>query len=341
MRSPVRLPLVLALVAAGAVGSLASVPSRGGDADRPMAKLVYARKSGTAACPDEDGFRALVAARLGYDPFEGAPPEERTVVVTFAREGGALRANLELRDGAGKPAGTRALSGTQCVELAASTALAVAIAIDPLGGAGKPTASAQTASAPSASASAPASAPVVVPPEVPVAPVASSAPLPATFATAALGGFVAFGEGPQMTGGLAASIGLRTPTSSFSVEGRVGAETSKPGPAGGEVSASILSGSFVPCLHHDLLLGCAVVSYGALRGAGAGVSEARSDRSPWAAVGARLGIEATIVGPLALRGYVDALAVLTRTTLRVQGADAWTTPPMSFVGAVALVGHFR
>ncbi|MBI2392148.1 MAG: hypothetical protein HYV09_21340 [Deltaproteobacteria bacterium] len=339
MRSPVRLTFTVALVAAGAVASLASM---GGAADRPGAKLVYARKAGAAACPDETGFRALVAARLGYDPFRD--DGERTVVVTFVREGGALRAKLELRDAAGKPAGARALSGAECAELAGSTALAVAIAIDPLGGAGgKPSASPPDASESSSVASVAPSVSVTAPPEPSpaIAPVASSAPLPATFATAALGGFVAFGEGPQMTGGLTAAVGLRTSKLSFSIEGRVDAETSRPGPAGGEVSASILAGSFVPCLHHELLLGCAIVSYGALRGAGAGVSEARSDRSPWGAVGARLGIEATIVGPLALRAYADALAVLTRTTLRVQGADAWTTPPLTFLGAVALVGHFR
>lgn len=302
--------------------------------ERPSARLTYAKKPNAAVCPDEPGFRALIAARLGYDPFRD--DADRTVTVTFSREGGSYRAKLELKDG--NAVGTRMLSAGDCAELASSTALAVAIAIDPLGGsAPEPSVSAPA----SASASATASAPPVITVVPTVAPSASTPPPPDTYPTVSLGTFVAFGAGPQLTGGLTAGVGVRTPSFSVGVEGRVDAETSKVGPEGGTVSASILSGALVPCLHHELLMGCALIAYGAMRGTGSAVTEARSDQTPWGAVGLRLGIEAALFGPVALRAHVDALAALTRTTLRVQGVDAWRSPPFQLLGGLELIGRFR
>jgi len=321
------------------IALLATAPFAWAGADRPSARLSFAKKSGAAVCPEESGFRALVAARLGYDPFR--EDAGRTVSVTFLREGGTLRARLEMKDGAGKVVGTRVLAGAECGELANSTALAVAIAIDPLGGSGAPSASVSPSVSTPASVSASAPVASAVPSAAPVPSSTATAPLPETFPTVSLGGFGAFGAGPQLNGGLTASAGVRTPSFSLAVEGRVDAETGKPGPDGGRVSSSILAGALVPCLHHELLMGCALVAYGSLRGSGAGVTEARSDQSPWAALGVRLGMEALFLGPFALRAHVDWLAPLTRTTLRVQGTDAWTTPAFQFLAGLAVVGHFR
>lgn len=304
--------------------------------DRPSARLTYGKKPNAAVCPDEPGFRALIAARLGYDPFRDEA--ERTVTVTFSREGATYRAKLELKEG--NAVGTRVLTAADCTELASSTALAVAIAIDPLGGsAAEPSASASASVSASAITSASAQPAVTVAPTV--APSASAPPPPDTYPIVSLGGFAAFGAGPELTGGLSAAIGLRTPSFSIAVEGRADAEASKAGPEGGRVSSSILSGAVVPCLHHELLMGCALVAYGSLRGTGSAVSEARTDQTPWGALGLRLGVEATLLGPFALRAHADALATLTRTTLRVQGVDAWRTPPFQLLTGLSLVGRFR
>lgn len=306
--------------------------------DRPSARLSYAKKPNAAVCPEEPGFRALVAARLGYDPFHD--DAERAVTVTFTREGAGFRAKLELKDKTNKVVGTRMLSAVDCAELASSTALAVAIAIDPLGGSSPtPSVSASTSGSVSTEPSVSATAPelVVVPA---VAPSASTAP-PDTFPTVSLGAFAAFGAGPELALGLSAAVGFRTRSWSIAVEGRVDDETRRRGPEGGQVASSILSGALVPCLHHDLLMGCALLAYGSLRGVGTGVTEARTDQTPWGAAGLRLGIEVTLFGPFALRTHADALATLTRTTLRVAGVDAWRSPPFQFLAGLALVGHFR
>ena len=158
---------------------------------------------------------------------------------------------------------------------------------------------------------------------------------------AALGGAIALGVAPNLTGSLTAAFGLRAQTWSLSLEGRGDAESSKKGPVGGEVSSSILAGSIVPCLHHELILGCAIVSYGSLRGAGSGVGVPRDDRSAWVAVGVRIGIEAELIGPITFRVHADGLAPLTRTTLRLQDRDVWTTPAVALVVGVGLGLHFR
>lgn len=119
------------------------------------AQLVYVRE-GADTCPDEEGLRDAVAARLGYDPFVrvgpagpvvprgagapgSAPPANRgpaRVIHATMRRGrrGAplLRAEVEVKQG-GRVTGTRVLTSNEsdCRELASTVAFAISIAIDP------------------------------------------------------------------------------------------------------------------------------------------------------------------------------------------------------------------
>jgi hypothetical protein len=73
-------------------------PIRSASAEPARVNLTYARRTTAAAsCPDEATFRELVAARLGYDPFES---------------GGGLALQVELKpEGKGNgPDGTLARS---------------------------------------------------------------------------------------------------------------------------------------------------------------------------------------------------------------------------------------
>jgi len=326
MRGP--FPSILALSLA-----LAGVGLAG---ERPDAKLTYVRKGPATICPDEPLMRQLVAAKLGYDPFRD--DAARAIAVTITRDGKGFRAVLELRDDAGKVVGTRALTSTSsdCNELAASIALALTIAIDPLGGAPSMSTSGSASIEPPPSAPPPAPIPIAT-----SAPAVSSAPPRPLWPFAAVGGLAALGAAPELTFGLSTTFGLRAERYSFAIEGRVDAEAGKRGPNGGDVRSSIIAGSIVPCLHHEVLMACGIAAYGSLRGIGGGIAGARDDRTPWFALGARIGLEGTIVGPVALRAHVDGLALLTRTTLRVQGADAWTTPPFSVLLGLGVVAHFR
>jgi len=324
MRTPILSLFAVSIATAGLVMA----------GDRPDAKLSYVRKGQATICPDEPLMRQLVAARLGHDPFR--EQSDRAIAVTITRDAKGFRAVLELRDDTGKIVGTRTLTSTSadCNELASSIALALTIAIDPIG------------EAPSASVSA--SAPPPPAPTIAVAPPPSIAPPPPPpppprplWPFAAIGGIAALGAAPDLTFGLTTTFGLHAEKYSVAIEGRVDAEAGKRGPLGGEVRSSILAGAIVPCLHHDVLMVCGIAAYGSLRGAGAGVSAARHDRTPWAALGARIGLEGTVFGPIAFRAHADALALLTRTKLRVEDADAWTTPPFALLLGLAVVAHFQ
>ena len=93
MRTTLALPIGLAL----ALG-----PGRASaDPPRVEVRLEYVRGSGGEACPAEPTtLRAEVAARMGYDPFEGASAPERLAVVMVAKDRG-FAARVERFNAAG------------------------------------------------------------------------------------------------------------------------------------------------------------------------------------------------------------------------------------------------
>ncbi len=96
MRTALALPAVVALALAPARAS----------ADPPSVsvRLEYVRGSGGEACPAEPTtLRAEVAARMGYDPFEGASaPARLAVVMMAAAKGRGFVARVERFNAAGE-----------------------------------------------------------------------------------------------------------------------------------------------------------------------------------------------------------------------------------------------
>src|SRR5262245_28813313 len=123
---------LLALYVLGSACSIAAVASA--EEQRPMATLTHTREAGAESCPDEQELKDAVSGRLGYLPFQATAP--RRIRVSVARTAGKLMATLVVeKDDA--PAKTRKLESApgDCLELAQSVALAISVAIDPLGGA--------------------------------------------------------------------------------------------------------------------------------------------------------------------------------------------------------------
>lgn len=300
---------------------------------RQAARLSYERPAGVENCPAEATVRDAVAARLGYDPFR--PAAERTVTARIQRVPGApvaLFAVVELRDAAGKVVGTRSLASQDCAELAAAMALAVSIAIDPL-----------VLSRPQ-----PANLPPVVVLPLPAPPPPPPAPPPRpsparrrVFVRARLGALATLGAAPTIIGGgFTAQVGLRVGLFSLGLEGRADVPVSAPVEGLGSVQTSLLLATLVPCLHFRFVAGCALASAGALQGSGAGISAPLQQTTFYAAAGARLGLEFQVHRLLWLTPHLDLQATLTRTTLRINGQEAWTTPPLSGALGFALLGAF-
>ncbi len=301
----------------------------------PAARLLYDLGEGAESCPARGELTRAVEVRLGYDPFHD--DAERSVVATIRRHDGDLVGRVELRDGTDRLVGARDIGAAHdCADLVASMALAISLAIDPLGS--------PHAVSPPTLAPAPALAP---PPQVPglERPPASGPPTLASAVAAPPGRVVELGAGavigigtaPAPTVGVSIQAGVRWSTFSLSLEGRGDVPSSRSA-GGGQVSASLLSASLLPCLHHSFLMGCAVASLGSIHGASAGVGYPASDDSVYGAIGARLGVVVPLWRFLLMRAYIDGSASLSRTTLTLNGTSVWTSPPVAGALGLAFAG---
>lgn len=108
-------------VVVGMVLALMGAPARA--ASRSAALDYHA----TADCPDGAHFSAVVAKRLGYNPFRAEAAQQ--VIVRITRAGRELEGRLEWRDGAGGWLGDKRLPSHSgdCVELVRAMGLALAI----------------------------------------------------------------------------------------------------------------------------------------------------------------------------------------------------------------------
>jgi hypothetical protein len=308
----------------------------------------YERADGASTCPDAAAVASSVAERLGYEPFDSAASGTVKVKV-FGKDRG-LQARIEMLGADGKAKAERVLSSrrSDCADLAATMALAIAIAIDPFRASAPPPASAAAppaplpeplaAAAPPETAKEPQHLPsiVVAPPPASPPPPTASQPITARAAIGVVGGI---GSAPVRNLGVALRIGARRADLSIDVEGRVDLPASVPLRVG-EVSTSLLVASLVPCLHWRVLAGCGLVTGGALRAAGHGLVDSRQVTDPYFALGARLAAEIPMTANLNLVAHADAAAPLITTELKVGGDELWTTPPVSVLAGLGVAGSF-
>jgi len=307
-------------------------------------RLDYERKEGASTCPEAAAVASSVAERLGYEPFDAAARD--TVKVRVVKADRGLQARLELVGVDGKPKAERVLSSrrSDCGDLAATMALAIAIAIDPF----------RANAPPPVNDTRPPPEPIIVPEKAPrekePAPVPSvvvAAPPPPSpppaiepartpvTARAAIGMVGGIGAAPVRNLGLTVAVGVRREALTIDLEGRADLPASIPLEVG-DVSTSLLVASLVPCVHWRMIAGCAVVTAGALRAAGHGLVDSRQVTDPYLALGARLAAEVRMTGKLYLVAHADASAPMITTELRVGGEELWTTPPLSFLAGLGL-----
>jgi hypothetical protein len=100
-------------------------------ADDATFRLSWARGEGAGSCPDARNIALRVTQRLGRNPF--SETAQQSIEGSVARERDELVTVLHLRDDAGVERGRREFRSRQldCVELADSIVLAVALTIDP------------------------------------------------------------------------------------------------------------------------------------------------------------------------------------------------------------------
>jgi hypothetical protein len=298
-------------------------------------RLDYARGAGAAECPEEAELESIVSARLGYDPF--SVEASRLISVRVARQGTVLVAHLDVESGASRGSRDLASPNRDCRELIDSLAVAIAVGIDP-------------SSLSRAPASPPAPSPLPPPAPLVVAPPIAGAELPKSETPSpnhdpvrlhtGLGPTVSFGAAPSTNLGIAVQAGARWRAISLGIEGRADFPVSRAAVGGGDVSASLLVGSVLPCAHRGIFLTCLMMTFGAMRASGEGVTNPLRDTKFYAAAGGRVGVEIPAWGAVAVGLHGDLVAPLTEITLRLNDRDVWTTPNVSAVLGAGLAGTF-
>ena len=329
-----------------ALGLVALAASLGGAAraraQTARVDLTYARGEGAGGCPDARAFAEAVAGRLGYEPFQvGAT---RRVNVAMDRRERRFEARIELVEAGHGPSAERRFTSraTDCGELAATTELALAIAIDPFRATTPPERPAEVAPSlqpPPGSVAQSATPAVLAPMPAPVTVGRESLPPPRRVVQVAASVVGGFGSAPAPALGFELRIDVRRGDVSLGLEGRADlpATTSL---SSGEVNASLLTASLVPCAHWRSFAACALVTVGVLRAVGNGLLDARQATDPWVALGARLAANQPLYRAVSLTAHADAVAPLVQTELKVSGAPVWTTPAIVFSAGIGLAVAF-
>jgi hypothetical protein len=319
-------------------------------AEHASVTLSYTSAKSATSCPDEDTFRGLVAARLGYDPFESAGV--RTLAVDFERRGSEVVGRLDLSADGDARSVKRTLrtSADDCFELATSMALVVAVAVDPnaLAASAPPPATPQppapAAPLPTASTSEASEAadPAPAKPRGPERPERSERSLRFELGALLTGGVV-----PALAGGVRAGVGPDFGTWSVRAEGAFVSAGSRENPGGpGEVSAFALMGSLAPCVDpidasaFGIEL-CAVGSLGTLRSTAKEVARAAPTGTLLASLGPRVATIVMFSQVLGAGISAEAPVALSRAHLYIDDggvrSEVWAQPRVGFILAASFV----
>jgi hypothetical protein len=334
------------LVCAGVLGASLFAPAEGlAQTSALMVSLEYEAGPG---CPGVADFKAVVIARLGYDPFiEGASDH---VLVRIAPQGGSLDGRIEWRDPAGKWAGDQSfpLVNTDCPHLARAMGFVLAVQIQLLARTGAGPAVDDTAGE-KGPAGAPMPSPVPRPPDVatPTNP-QGAAPIGAR-STRGAAPVLAVGAGPSVGVGMSS-----TPVLLGRVIGAVAwphlslelaAELSLPATTrradGAGFSQQHLLASAAACANLTRWNGCLLVNAGEVRMAGEDIDHPTSARVPVVEVGARIGVVQGLGRRMFLNAHADGLTILTRWTATLDHVAVWTAPRFAAALGVDVGVRFR
>jgi hypothetical protein len=323
----------------GAV-ALASLALSEGDARAaPLTvRLEYAAGPG---CPDAADFKAVVIARLGYDPFLESAAEH--VLVRIEPQNRTVDGIIEWRDASGKWAGEQTFPSvsTDCPRLVRAMGFALAVQIQLLArAAAAPDANAVAPSepAPPAEAAGVANANQQGAPAPTAASATTVGPAPTTGPRPALaigvGPAVGFGmsSGPLILGRLFGAVAW--PRVSLELAGVASLPATTRRADGAGFSQQLLLAGAAACATSARWNACAVANAGAARMAGENIDRPTSATVPIVEAGVRAGVIQRFGRRAFLRAHVDGLVNVTRWTATLDQVPVWTAP--RFAAALAV-----
>jgi hypothetical protein len=321
-----------------------------GPAEHRYARLRYEVESAAAGCASESVFRARVARRLGYDPFQNDAPRE--LRVHFKAHGSRAHADISLIQD-GKPSGQRALEDPKCEALLDTVASAVALVLDPVAAISAQSAQdSDNQQAPDVDSTPPppAPAPPAPPARVEHVDVPTPPPPPAqerdslspfAYVEATLG----FARAPSAL--LGARIGGGARYGHFSLAGEAQFESTlssasvTTGTYVDRIDVSLFSGALVPCGHLNPLFVCGVLALGRIQATALDVARPGPDSGLFSVLSLRAGGAFPIGQVLALRAQASLGLPLVRPAYVIDGATALTAPPFDVGLGIGAEARFR
>jgi hypothetical protein len=318
-------------------------------------RLEYLDETGASNCPSEEGFREIVAARVGRAPFDDQG--SRLVRVVLRRAGRDVHIRVELLAPDGELLGERTIDGSlaRCDDAAESAALAVAVAADPLGGAApiesppvvvEPTEPPPVAPPPLVEPIEP-SAPIEpiepIEPSAPIEPIEPIEPPPVTAEAihVHLGAWadVRFlrAPGPMLGGTLTGAV--RGDVWSVLLGASLSSTITDQVDGGERISNGIYGGSAGACAHYDVGFACGSLLLGVYQSNSSTVARPMTLTSFYAEIDVSVGVEWFFVPWLALRASGELGIPLVRIELAIDGRALHTISPVSLGLTLGLVAR--
>jgi hypothetical protein len=154
-----------------------------------------------------------------------------------------------------------------------------------------------------------------------------------------VGGSLTLGSMPHPAGAFSLGVGLGWGRWMFHLEGRTD-WTGRFETEAGTFDTSLLLAEVAGCRRFGFLFGCGVVAAGALRFSRSAPEASTRTSQPYVALGARLGADFRMYGPLSIRARGELLSPVVRTRASVGSRSVWRPPPLSGRMGVALVVSF-
>jgi hypothetical protein len=326
---------IVALVISAAL-ACGAAPARA--APQIVVALEYEVAPGASGCPDLEDFQASVDRQLGYDPFQDTA--ERHVVVHISRNETGFDGSIRWSDARGQGVGDRQLSSqrSECTEIAANVAFAVAVQIQLLA------ALAPTTAEPSAPPTAPVPAPsktgtpettatsIQKPNDDAAAPARSRRPAAhrarLEFSTG-LGTSLALGVAPHPTaiGRIFGSGRLDSVSLELAIDGALPATRTERDGSG--FSLNRFAADAAACGHVRAFAACLTGTFGRLEARGFGLDKPASPAGLFSQLGARIAARHDFGLRYFAAARLDGLVVLSPWTVTLNDTASWTTPRVS------------
>jgi hypothetical protein len=285
-------------------------------------------------CPEAADFKAVVIARLGYDPFLEAAPDH--VSVEVEPRGSGLSGRIEWRDSSGKWTGDQSFPSVSadCQRLVRVMGFALAVEIQFLAKANAAPPGSDAAPSPPPSSATTVKKPVPTAGPPPVASTSSAAANLSPSSTDRPRPVLAVGAGPSVGIGMSSTpvllgrlLGaLAWPHVSFELAAVADLPTTTRRADGAGFSQQHLFGSAAACGLVTRWSACLMANAGVVRMAGENIDRTNSASLPIAQAGVRAGVNQALGGRARLGAHVDGLVNLTRWTGSLDQVPVWTAP---------------